>query len=86
MFIESALGGGRLFFHLINIAIVNSYILFQEHRKNLPDEPALKQPATYSLVNIRENIIRGLFGFLKHGPPLAQATPKPAPPSPNAFA
>ncbi|XP_015754181.1 PREDICTED: piggyBac transposable element-derived protein 4-like [Acropora digitifera] len=43
-----------LFFHLIDIAVVNSYILFQEHRTNSPDEPALKRPASYSLTNFRE--------------------------------
>ena len=31
-----------LFFHLIDMTIVNSYILFQEHRRNFPDEPALQ--------------------------------------------
>ena len=82
MFIESVLGGGRLFFHLNDLAIVNGYILFQEHCTNFPDEPALKQPATYYLVNIREDI---MCGFLEHGPLPAQATPKPAPPSRNAL-
>ena len=73
-----------LFFHLIDIAVVNSYILFQEYRTNCPDESALKQPPTYSLVNFREEVLRGLCGFPEYGPPPGQATPKPAPPSPDA--
>ena len=31
-----------LFFHLIDMTIVNSFILFQEHRRNFLDEPAGK--------------------------------------------
>ena len=50
-----------LFFHLIDLALVNSYILFQEHRANSPDEPALQRPATYSLVNYREEVACGLW-------------------------
>ena len=46
-----------LFFHLIDIAVVNSYILFQEHRTNSSDEPALKRPAAYSLTNFREEVV-----------------------------
>ena len=74
-----------LFFHLIDIAVVNSYILFQEHRTNCPDEPALKRRATYSPVNYREEVLRGLCGFPEYGPPPGQAAPKPAPPSPDAL-
>ena len=62
-----------LFFHLINIAVVNSYILFQEHHTNCPDKPALKRPATYSLVNFREEVLCGLCGFPEYGPLLGQA-------------
>ena len=58
-----------LFFHLIDIAIVNSYILFQEHRANFPDEPALKRPASHSLTNFREEVVNGLCGFAEYGPP-----------------
>ena len=78
-------GWKTLFFHLIDIAVVNSYILFQEHRTNCPDEPALKRRATYSLVNYREEVLPGLCGFPEYGPPPGQAAPKPAPPSPDAL-
>ena len=63
-----------LFFHLIDIAVVNSYILFQEHRTNCPNEPALKRRATYSLVNYREEVLHGLCGFPEYGP-LRRAKP-----------
>ena len=52
-----------LFFHLIDIAVVNSFILFQGHRRNSPDEPALKRPKSYSLVNFREEVARQLCGL-----------------------
>ena len=32
------------FFHLIDIAIVNGFILFQEHQANLPDDETLQRP------------------------------------------
>jgi hypothetical protein len=33
-----------LFFHMVDIAIVNYFILFQLHRVNNPDIPDLKRP------------------------------------------
>ena len=74
-----------LFFHLIDIAIVNTYILFQEHRTNSPDEPALKQPASYSLTNFREEVVKGLCGFVEYGsPPPGHVASNLAPPSSEA--
>ena len=60
-----------LFFHLIDIAIVNSYIAIVNSyiRANSPDEPALKRPASYSLTNFREEVVNGLCGFAEYGPP-----------------
>ncbi|XP_029183653.1 piggyBac transposable element-derived protein 4-like isoform X3 [Acropora millepora] len=72
-----------LFFHLIDIAVVNSFILFQEHRRNSPNEPALKRPSTYSLVNFREEVVRQLCGFPEYAPPPTSAALKPAPPPPD---
>ena len=71
-----------LFFHLIDIAIVNSYILFQENRTNSPDEPPLKRPASYSLTNFREEVVKGLCGFAEYGsPPPRHLASNLAPPS-----
>ena len=49
-----------LFFHLIDIAMVNNFILFREHLAQFPDEPGLKHTADYSLVHFREEIVRQL--------------------------
>lgn len=44
----------KTFFHMIDIAIVNSYNLFQLHRTDHPDEEALKRPQKSSLAGYRE--------------------------------
>ena len=52
-----------LFFHLTDIAVVNSFILFKEHQANNPDDEALSRPNDYSLSSFREEIVRQLCGF-----------------------
>ena len=52
-----------LFFHLIDVAVVNSFILFQEHRRKFPNNEALKRPAKYSLAAYREELVRNLCDF-----------------------
>ena len=47
-----------LFFHLIDIAVVNSYILFKKHQAKNPDEEALRRPRDYLLSSFREEIVR----------------------------
>ena len=73
-----------LFFYLIDIGIVNSFILFQEHRTNSPDERALKRPATFSLTNYREDVVSGLCGFPEHGPAPGHVASNLAAPSSQA--
>ena len=52
-----------LFFHLIDIAVVNSFILFREHQANNPDDEALHRSKDYSLSSFREEIVRQLCDF-----------------------
>ncbi|XP_031549281.1 piggyBac transposable element-derived protein 4-like [Actinia tenebrosa] len=52
-----------LFFHLIDIAIVNSYILFREHRANNPNVEALRRPKSYSILDYKEELVRQLAGI-----------------------
>ena len=46
-----------LFFQMIDITLVNGYILFQYHRKNNPDNELLKRPQRYCLQNFREEVV-----------------------------
>ncbi|XP_066926570.1 piggyBac transposable element-derived protein 4-like [Clytia hemisphaerica] len=57
-----------LFFHLIDIAIVNSFILFQELRKQgkLGD---VKRPKDYSLLHFREELVRNILGIPEFADP-----------------
>ena len=47
-----------LFFHLIDMAVVNSFILFREQQRKFPDNEALRRPANYSLASYREELIQ----------------------------
>ncbi|CAB4041968.1 Hypothetical predicted protein, partial [Paramuricea clavata] len=70
-----------LFFHLIDMAIVNSFLLFQSHRNSDPGNPALHRKSTYSIVDFREEIIRQICGLAEYDrPPVneqVQAVPPP---------
>ena len=55
-----------LFFHLIDIAVVNSFILFQAHRA---EHPEIKRPAGYSQCDFRDEIIREICGFEEYADP-----------------
>ena len=41
------------FFHLIDISVINSFILFQEHQRNNPDNKDAKFQHTALLLNVR---------------------------------
>ena len=71
------------FLHLIDTAVVNSFIIFKEHQAQSRDEPALKPSADYSLTHFREEIVRQLCGFPEYDHPPVYATAKPAPPPPD---
>jgi len=64
-----------LFFHLVDIAIVNGFILFQSHRRLNKDNPALERPKTYALLDFREAVCRQLVGLTGYGNPPASRKP-----------
>ena len=75
-----------LFYHLIDIAVVNSYILFKEHQALFPDVQELHRVSGYSQADFREEIIRQLCDFPLYGdPPVSSASRSGPPPDPNGF-
>ena len=58
-----------LFFHMIDIAVVNSYILFQLHRAEHPEQEDLKRPKKYSITEFREELVRQLASIEEYGQP-----------------
>lgn len=72
-----------LFFHLIDMAVVNSFILFREQQAQFPDKPALKRPADYTLTHFQEEIVRQICGFPEYDQPPLHTTAKPARPPPD---
>ena len=73
-----------LFYHLIDIAVVNSFILFREHQQKNPDNPALKRISEYSQGDFREEIIRGICGFPDYDDPPASTSGRPSRPDTQA--
>ena len=55
-----------LFFHLIDIALVNSFILFQAHRA---EHTEIKRPAGYSQCDFCDEIVREICGLEEYGDP-----------------
>lgn len=51
-----------LFYHTIDIAVVNAYVLFQETRAKYPDVPELQRPVGYGQLEFREELVRQLGG------------------------
>ena len=69
-----------MFYHLIDIAVVNSYILFLDHKARFPDNEDLRRPAGYSQREFREEIVRQICGFAEYGdPPVYSAGPTAEP-------
>jgi len=72
-----------LFSHLIDIAVVNSLILFREHQAKFPDIEALRGPKEYSLLQYREEIVRQLCDFPEYSDPPVHPVGRPV--SPHEF-
>lgn len=69
-----------LFFHLVDIAVVNGFILFQDHRAKNPDNDFLRRPKQYRLLNFRESVIRQLADLDEYGnPPIYKPFQDPNP-------
>lgn len=66
-----------LFYHMIDIAVVNSFILFQLHRNENPGNELLKRPAKFSICEFREELVRQLAGLDAYGQPPVHKPPKP---------
>jgi hypothetical protein len=63
-----------LFFHLVDMAVVNGFLLFQQHRASDPDNPALQRRSTYNIVDFREEIVRQICGLAEYDrPPVYEA-------------
>ena len=58
-----------LFFHIIDIAVVNSFILFQLYRNQHPEIEELCRPQKYSTLEFREELVRQLAGLEEYGLP-----------------
>ena len=69
-----------LFFHLIDIAVVNSFLLFREHQAQFPDVEELQRASDYSLAHFREEIVRQICGFPEYGDPPVPSVAKPVDP------
>jgi hypothetical protein len=69
-----------LFYHLIDMAIVNSYILFQSHRDSNPDNPALHRISKYSIVDFREQTVRQICGLAEYDRPPVNERVQAVPP------
>ena len=65
------------------MTLVNSFHLFQEHRRNFPDEPDLKHALDHSLYHFTGELVRQLCGLPEYGQLPVSCVSKPAPPPPD---
>ena len=69
----------NIVFHLVDMAIVNSFILFREQQKRFPDNDALKRPQSFSQVNFCEELVRDICNFPKVDVPPQNTTVRQKP-------
>ena len=65
-----------LFFHMIDIEVVNSFILFQIHKGANPDNDDLKRPKKFSVAEYRKELVRQLAELEDYGTPPVHRPPK----------
>jgi len=58
-----------LFFHMVDISVVNSFILFQKHRAMNPGNESLARPKSYALLDFRHAVIRQLANLNEYDDP-----------------
>jgi hypothetical protein len=63
-----------LFFHLVDMAVVNGFLLFQQHRASDPDNPDLYRRSTYNIVDFREELVRQITGLEEYDVPPVNET------------
>jgi hypothetical protein len=68
-----------LFYHLVDMAVVNGFLLFQQHCASDPDNPALHRRSTYNIVDFREELVRQICGLAEYDRPPANETVQTVP-------
>ena len=58
-----------LFFHLIDISLINGCILFQQESKSSPENKSLQRSRYYSFLDFREQVVRQLAGIPEYSNP-----------------
>ena len=58
-----------LFFHLVDIAVVNSFLLFQNYRIQQPDVEGLRRSASYAVIDFREALVRQILDWEEYDDP-----------------
>ena len=70
----------NLFFHLLDMLIVNSIILFRDHKRQFPDREGLRRTVKYGVTSSRAEAVRKLCSFPEYDRPPLHDLPKPTPP------
>ena len=74
-----------IFFHLIDLAVVNSFILFKEQQMRCPDIEQLKRPPRYDLQSFREELVRNICDLPPRDQPPVHSYVPTQPPPPGRF-
>lgn len=66
-----------LFFHLIDVSIVNAFVLWKEYRSQHPERADLQRPKGYDQLAFREALVRQLVSIEEADPvPVREKQPK----------